>query len=38
LAGNRDVIRILAPLVIDDEQLERGLAILRASTHEVLTR
>jgi 4-aminobutyrate aminotransferase / (S)-3-amino-2-methylpropionate transaminase / 5-aminovalerate transaminase len=37
LAGKRNVIRILAPLVIEGELLERGLAILRESTHEVLS-
>ena len=34
LAGKRDVIRILVPLVIEDEQLDEGLSILRASARE----
>lgn len=35
LAGKRNVIRILAPLVISDEELDEGLAILRASVAKV---
>ncbi len=38
LAGHRDVIRILVPLVIGDEELDEGLAILRAAMHDVFTR
>ncbi len=38
LAGQRDVIRILVPLVIDDAELDEGLEILRASAREVFTR
>jgi len=38
LAGHRNVVRVLVPLVIGDDELEEGLAILRASTHEVFTR
>ena len=37
LAGQRDVIRILVPLVIGDDELDEGLEILRESTREVLT-
>jgi 4-aminobutyrate aminotransferase / (S)-3-amino-2-methylpropionate transaminase / 5-aminovalerate transaminase len=36
LAGRRDVVRILVPLVIGDDQLDEGLAILAASAQEVL--
>ncbi len=35
LAGKRNVIRILVPLVVSDDELEEGLAILRASLKEV---
>ena len=35
LAGKRNVIRILVPLVIGDDELDEGLAVLRASTQEV---
>ncbi|MGB6518278.1 MAG: 4-aminobutyrate--2-oxoglutarate transaminase [Candidatus Cybelea sp.] len=38
LAGQRDVIRILVPLVIGDAELDEGLEILRASALEVFTR
>ncbi|MGB8907644.1 MAG: 4-aminobutyrate--2-oxoglutarate transaminase [Candidatus Cybelea sp.] len=38
LAGQRDVIRILVPLVVDDAELDEGLEILRASAREVFTR
>jgi 4-aminobutyrate aminotransferase / (S)-3-amino-2-methylpropionate transaminase / 5-aminovalerate transaminase len=38
LAGKRNVIRFLPPLVIADDELDEGLAILRASLHEVFTR
>jgi 4-aminobutyrate aminotransferase/(S)-3-amino-2-methylpropionate transaminase len=38
MAGKRDVIRILVPLVIGDDELAQGLAILSESTAEVLTR
>jgi 4-aminobutyrate aminotransferase/(S)-3-amino-2-methylpropionate transaminase len=37
LAGQRDVVRILVPLVIGDDELNEGLEILRESTREVLT-
>jgi 4-aminobutyrate aminotransferase / (S)-3-amino-2-methylpropionate transaminase / 5-aminovalerate transaminase len=37
LAGQRDVVRILVPLVIGDDELDEGLEILRASAREVLT-
>jgi 4-aminobutyrate aminotransferase-like enzyme len=37
LAGQRNVVRILVPLVISDDELNEGLEILRASAHEVLT-
>jgi 4-aminobutyrate aminotransferase/(S)-3-amino-2-methylpropionate transaminase len=37
LAGDRNVIRILVPLMIGDDELEEGLAILSASMHEVYT-
>jgi 4-aminobutyrate aminotransferase-like enzyme len=36
MAGKRDVIRILVPLVAGDDELAEGLAILRESTAEVL--
>jgi 4-aminobutyrate aminotransferase/(S)-3-amino-2-methylpropionate transaminase len=35
LAGKRDVVRILVPLVIDDAELNEGLAILENATAEV---
>jgi 4-aminobutyrate aminotransferase/(S)-3-amino-2-methylpropionate transaminase len=35
LAGQRNVVRILVPLVISDEELDEGLEILAASTQEV---
>ncbi len=35
LAGKRDVVRILVPLVVSNDELEEGLAILRASLKEV---
>ena len=38
LAGNRNVVRILAPLVVGDDELDEGLAILRASVDDVFTR
>jgi 4-aminobutyrate aminotransferase / (S)-3-amino-2-methylpropionate transaminase / 5-aminovalerate transaminase len=38
LAGKRDVIRILVPLVVDDDVLDEGLDILRASFGEVFAR
>jgi 4-aminobutyrate aminotransferase / (S)-3-amino-2-methylpropionate transaminase / 5-aminovalerate transaminase len=38
LAGQRDVIRIIVPLVIGDVELDEGLEILRASMREVFTR
>jgi 4-aminobutyrate aminotransferase/(S)-3-amino-2-methylpropionate transaminase len=34
LAGERDVIRILVPLVVTDDELEEGFAILNASMEE----
>jgi 4-aminobutyrate aminotransferase / (S)-3-amino-2-methylpropionate transaminase / 5-aminovalerate transaminase len=34
LAGNRDVIRILVPLVVSDAELDEGLTILEASAAE----
>jgi 4-aminobutyrate aminotransferase/(S)-3-amino-2-methylpropionate transaminase len=37
LAGQRNVVRILVPLVISDDELSEGLEILRASAREVLT-
>jgi 4-aminobutyrate aminotransferase-like enzyme len=37
LAGQRNVVRILVPLVISDDELNEGLEILRASAHEALT-
>ncbi|HEY6326083.1 MAG TPA: 4-aminobutyrate--2-oxoglutarate transaminase [Candidatus Cybelea sp.] len=38
LAGERDVIRILVPLVVTDEELEEGFAILRASMEDVFNQ
>jgi 4-aminobutyrate aminotransferase / (S)-3-amino-2-methylpropionate transaminase / 5-aminovalerate transaminase len=38
LAGDRDVVRILVPLVIDDAELDEGLAMLAAATADVLGR
>ncbi|MBV8531601.1 MAG: 4-aminobutyrate--2-oxoglutarate transaminase [Candidatus Eremiobacteraeota bacterium] len=38
MAGKRNVIRILVPLVVTDDELEEGLDILRASIEEVFTR
>ena len=38
LAGKRNVIRFLVPLVVGDDELNEGLAILRASAQEVFTR
>jgi 4-aminobutyrate aminotransferase/(S)-3-amino-2-methylpropionate transaminase len=38
MAGKRDVIRILVPLVASDEELDEGLDILRSSLHDVFTR
>jgi 4-aminobutyrate aminotransferase / (S)-3-amino-2-methylpropionate transaminase / 5-aminovalerate transaminase len=38
LAGHRNVVRILVPLVVADHELDEGLEILRASMHEVFTR
>ena len=38
LAGKRNVIRFLVPLVVGDDELDEGLAILRASAQEVFTR
>jgi 4-aminobutyrate aminotransferase / (S)-3-amino-2-methylpropionate transaminase / 5-aminovalerate transaminase len=35
LAGMRNVVRILVPLVVREDELEEGLAILRASFEEV---
>ncbi len=37
LAGKRNVIRILVPLVVSDEQLDEGFAILSASMESVFT-
>ncbi|MBV8345322.1 MAG: 4-aminobutyrate--2-oxoglutarate transaminase [Candidatus Eremiobacteraeota bacterium] len=37
LAGERDVIRILVPLVVSDEELDEGFAILTASMGEVFS-
>jgi 4-aminobutyrate aminotransferase/(S)-3-amino-2-methylpropionate transaminase len=37
LAGERDVIRILVPLVVSDGELREGLAILSESMREVFT-
>ncbi|MBV9333811.1 MAG: 4-aminobutyrate--2-oxoglutarate transaminase [Candidatus Eremiobacteraeota bacterium] len=38
IAGKRNVIRILVPLVVTDAELDEGLQILRAALSEVLTR
>ncbi|MBV9718838.1 MAG: 4-aminobutyrate--2-oxoglutarate transaminase [Candidatus Eremiobacteraeota bacterium] len=38
LAGKRNVIRILVPLVVGNDELDEGLDILRASLHDVFTR
>jgi 4-aminobutyrate aminotransferase/(S)-3-amino-2-methylpropionate transaminase len=38
LAGNRDVIRILVPLVVTDDELDEGLAMLSAATAEVFSQ
>jgi 4-aminobutyrate aminotransferase / (S)-3-amino-2-methylpropionate transaminase / 5-aminovalerate transaminase len=38
LAGHRNIVRILVPLVIGDDELDEGLEILRASVREVFTR
>lgn len=38
LAGKRDVIRILVPLVVEDDELDEGLGMLRASLADVFTR
>ncbi len=38
LAGKRNVIRILVPLVVGEAELDEGLGILRASLREVFTR
>jgi 4-aminobutyrate aminotransferase / (S)-3-amino-2-methylpropionate transaminase / 5-aminovalerate transaminase len=38
LAGKRNVIRFLVPLVVGDDELDEGLAILKASAQEVFTR
>ena len=38
LAGKRNVIRILVPLVVADDELDEGLGILRDSAREVFTR
>ncbi|MBV8067883.1 MAG: 4-aminobutyrate--2-oxoglutarate transaminase [Candidatus Eremiobacteraeota bacterium] len=38
LAGKRNVIRILVPLVVEDDHLDEGLEILRASLSDVFTR
>jgi 4-aminobutyrate aminotransferase / (S)-3-amino-2-methylpropionate transaminase / 5-aminovalerate transaminase len=35
LAGERDVIRILVPLVVSDAELDEGLAILGAAAAKV---
>lgn len=35
LAGKRDVIRILVPLIVSDDELDEGLAILASATAEV---
>ncbi|MBV8489303.1 MAG: aminotransferase class III-fold pyridoxal phosphate-dependent enzyme, partial [Candidatus Eremiobacteraeota bacterium] len=36
LAGSKNVIRVLVPLVIDDEHLDEALVILAEATHHVL--
>ncbi len=38
LAGKRNVIRILVPLVVSDEELDEGLDMLRASLGDVFAR
>ena len=38
LAGKRDVIRILVPLVVSDAELDEGLAILAAATAQVFAK
>ncbi|MBV8148627.1 MAG: aminotransferase class III-fold pyridoxal phosphate-dependent enzyme, partial [Candidatus Eremiobacteraeota bacterium] len=38
LAGKRNVIRILVPLVVEHDELHEGLEILRASLADVFTR
>jgi 4-aminobutyrate aminotransferase / (S)-3-amino-2-methylpropionate transaminase / 5-aminovalerate transaminase len=38
LAGHRNVVRILVPLVVTDEELDEGFAILRAATQATFTR
>jgi len=38
LAGKRNVIRIMVPLVVGDDELDEGLGILRSSLHDVFTR
>ncbi len=38
MAGKRNVIRVLVPLVASDEELDEGLEILRNSLHDVFTR
>jgi len=38
LAGARNVIRILGPLVVTDAELDEGLQILHAALSDVYTR
>jgi 4-aminobutyrate aminotransferase/(S)-3-amino-2-methylpropionate transaminase len=38
LASERNVIRVLVPLVVSDDELEEGLAIMQASVEEIYTR
>jgi 4-aminobutyrate aminotransferase / (S)-3-amino-2-methylpropionate transaminase / 5-aminovalerate transaminase len=38
LAGKRDVIRILVPLVVSDDELDEGLGILRGALGDVFTK
>jgi 4-aminobutyrate aminotransferase / (S)-3-amino-2-methylpropionate transaminase / 5-aminovalerate transaminase len=38
LAGKRNVIRVLVPLVVSDAELEEGLSILRASLADVFAK
>ncbi len=38
LAGERDVIRVLVPLVVTDDELEEGFAILNASMEDVFVQ
>jgi len=38
LAGKRDVIRVLVPLIVSDDELDEGLAILADSMQDVFTR